>query len=101
LRSKGIDAVSVQELGLKGAKDADILEVAASSSRCVVTNDVKDYARLAQMYADKMRQHSGVLFVPSSIGTSQSFIIAQLVIEFAESHKQPPGSFVAFLKYTK
>ena len=43
----GFDAVHVQELGLRGASDADILARAIAADRIIVTSNADDFRRLA------------------------------------------------------
>jgi predicted nuclease of predicted toxin-antitoxin system len=43
----GFDAVHVQELGLRGASDADILAHGIADDRIIVTSNAEDFRRLA------------------------------------------------------
>jgi hypothetical protein len=64
LRGKGHDVVAVLEVevGLASRSDTDVLAWAAVNNRCVVTENVSDFARLAhQGFA-----HCGLVFVSSS-----------------------------------
>lgn len=47
LRSEGIDAIHVGELGLSTAKDSEILEVGQTQERIIVTLDADFHALLA------------------------------------------------------
>lgn len=63
LRAGGHDVVAVLdvEVGLASKSDEDVLTWAARNHRCVVTENVSDFARLAgQGFA-----HSGLVFVSS------------------------------------
>jgi hypothetical protein len=63
LRAGGHDVVAVLdvEVGLASKSDEDVLTWAARNNRCVVTENVSDFARLAgQGFA-----HSGLVFVSS------------------------------------
>jgi hypothetical protein len=63
LRAGGHDVVAVLdvEVGLASKSDEDVLTWAARNNRCVVTENVSDFARLAQQgYA-----HCGLVFVSS------------------------------------
>jgi hypothetical protein len=57
LRSGGRDVVAVLEIevGLAAKTDEDVLAWAARNNRCVVTENVSDFARLAQ----QRNAHSG------------------------------------------
>lgn len=67
LRDRGIDAVHLRELGMTGATDDTVLEVAARESRIVVTRDLKDFARLGTMPSSTAADPPGVLLVTPSI----------------------------------
>lgn len=57
LRLRGIDAVSVRDLGLLGIGDADHLERAKGEGRVLVTTDV-DFLQMAAMGIE----HTGIVF---------------------------------------
>jgi hypothetical protein len=57
LRSRGIDALSVRDLGLLGDKDANHLRRATVMGRVLVTTD-KDFLRLSAENPD----HAGIIF---------------------------------------
>jgi hypothetical protein len=61
LRTDGHDVVAVPdvEVGLASKSDEDVLTWAARNSRCVVTENVSDFARLAQQGV----AHCGLIFV--------------------------------------
>jgi hypothetical protein len=63
LRDHGHDAVAVLdiEVGLAFRSDDDVLAWAARNGRCVVTENVSDFARLANIGAP----HAGIVFVSS------------------------------------
>jgi hypothetical protein len=63
LRASGHDVVAVLdvEVGLAAKTDEDVLAWAARNDRCVVTENVGDFARLAQQGFG----HAGVVFVSS------------------------------------
>ena len=57
LRVQGIDIVSVQDLGLRGRPDPEVLSAAQQSGRIVYTSDT-DFVRLSNSGVP----HSGVFF---------------------------------------
>jgi hypothetical protein len=61
LRTDGHDVVAVLdvEVGLAAKSDEDVLTWAARNNRCVVTENVSDFARLAQLGVP----HCGLIFV--------------------------------------
>lgn len=60
LRANGHDVVAVLDLevGLASRSDADVLAWAVRHERCVVTENVRDFARLAST-----TPHAGIVFV--------------------------------------
>lgn len=63
LRTGGHDVVAALdvEVGLASKSDEDVLNWAARNNRCVVTENVSDFARLAQQGS----AHCGLVFVSS------------------------------------
>jgi predicted nuclease of predicted toxin-antitoxin system len=61
LRDSGHDVLAVLdvEVGLASISDDDVLAWAARNNRCVVTENVSDFARLAALGV----QHAGIVFV--------------------------------------
>ena len=59
LRLQGIDVVSVQDLGLRGRPDPEVLSAAQQVGRIVYTSDT-DFVRLS----DSGVPHLGILFQP-------------------------------------
>jgi predicted nuclease of predicted toxin-antitoxin system len=61
LRASGHDVIAVLdvEVGLAARSDEDVLGWAARNGRCVVTENVSDFARLTTLGVP----HSGVVFV--------------------------------------
>lgn len=58
LRAKGFDALAVLEVdGLPASSDLDLLSWARQDDRCIVTENVEDFARLSH------GAHNGVLLV--------------------------------------
>jgi len=61
LRDKGYDVLAALdvEVGLSSRSDDDVLAWAARNNRCVVTENISDFARLAAQGAT----HAGLVFV--------------------------------------
>jgi hypothetical protein len=62
LRDHGHDVVAALEVevGLSSKSDDDVLAWAARNNRCVATENVRDFARLASV-----TPHAGIIFVSS------------------------------------
>ena len=64
LRSLGHDAVAVVErLGLRGAADERLRQVASAEDRVLVTYDVRDFGRMGMRMARTAEPHPGMVLV--------------------------------------
>ncbi len=62
LRQEGLDVLAVAERPeLRGCADDDILVVATGEGRAVVTENIRDFAPLAQAWALDGRPHPGIV----------------------------------------
>lgn len=67
LRRQGHDVVAVGERpDLIGRKDRDIIAVAHSEGRAVITNNLKDFRPLAAARLAEGEQHGGLILLPST-----------------------------------
>ncbi|HEV3310636.1 MAG TPA: DUF5615 family PIN-like protein [Chloroflexota bacterium] len=62
LRERGVDAVSVHELGHGGLADEDQLLFAAERGRVLMTYDRADYQARDAQWREEAREHAGVLW---------------------------------------
>jgi hypothetical protein len=62
LRAAGHDAQAVLELGMTGTADEALLAFAAAQRRALLTNNVRDFARIAVAWAQSGQEHHGLLF---------------------------------------
>lgn len=86
LRSNGIDALSVHEVGMLEATDRLQLEFAAREKRCLVTRNRDDFINLTLQFFNDRRPHYGVLIIPYTIPGDQFARIARLLKRFASDH---------------
>ena len=73
LRRRGVDVITVQELGLQAAEDASHLERAAQDGRVIVTQDA-DFLRLHAAG----HSHHGIVYAHQQ--TSVSHILRSLML---------------------
>lgn len=66
LRDRGIDAVTVAEIGMAGRSDADVFAVAVDGGYALLTENVSDFARLCDERVAAGGHHFGVLIALSS-----------------------------------
>jgi hypothetical protein len=67
----GFDAVHVQELGLRGASDADILARAIADDRIIVTSNAEDSRRLGA----RTPAHPGLAIMLDAVGRAQQLTL--------------------------
>jgi hypothetical protein len=77
-RVPGVDLVSVQELGMRGAVDPDVLERAALENRVLLTHDVNTVPRFAFERLEAGSSMPGVIVVPDRMAIGQA--IEELVV---------------------
>ena len=61
LRTRGFDAVSVYEVGMRECSDEEQLAYAVSQKRAILTFNIEDYVELAEQYAASGREHYGII----------------------------------------
>jgi predicted nuclease of predicted toxin-antitoxin system len=66
LRSVGIEASTVVEIGLAGRSDPDVLATASADGYVLLTENVADFARIAAEHVVGGGHHPGVLIALSS-----------------------------------
>jgi predicted nuclease of predicted toxin-antitoxin system len=62
LRAAGHDVAAVLELGMTGTADEALLAFAAAHGRALLTNNVRDFATIARLWATGGQDHCGLLF---------------------------------------
>ena len=66
LRAAGVEAVSVNDEGLAGRSDPEVLAAAVEGSYVLLTENVADFARIATEQVASGKHHPGVLIALSS-----------------------------------
>ena len=61
LRQRNYECQSALEDGMRAATDEQILERATELNMVLLTNNARDFAYLAQKWANEGRQHAGIL----------------------------------------
>jgi hypothetical protein len=85
LAGEGFDVVAVgQVLDLRGRADDELLGVAASQERAIVTENVRDFAALAERWAGTGNVHQGIVFTSPD--------------RFHRAAKAYPGNLIAALR---
>jgi hypothetical protein len=84
LRERGLDAVSVGEMGWHLMSDGQLLEACRVAGRCLLTNDVADFMALVRQRQVEGRAHGGLVLTSDSrwprtaaaIGVTESALAA-------------------------
>jgi hypothetical protein len=85
LVGEGFDVVAVCEVpDPRGRADGELLGVASSQGRAIVTENVRDFAPLADSWAGTGRAHNGIVFTSPD--------------RFKRAAKAYPGNLIAALR---
>lgn len=63
LNDKGHDAVSAASLGIRGAQDSEVLQIAVTEHRVLVTENFADFASLIEIRQQHNEECTPVVFV--------------------------------------
>jgi hypothetical protein len=76
LRARGHDVEAVGERpDLVGGQDRDIIAVAYSEGRAVITNNLKDFRPLAAARSAQGEQHGGLILLPSTRARTRAQVL--------------------------
>jgi predicted nuclease of predicted toxin-antitoxin system len=92
LSGLGHDAVSVQEVGLAGATDEEVFDLAVAEDRLVVTESFADFALLVERHLSSDERCVPVVFVRKSDFSRGGGLVAHLAAhldEWARQHPEP------------
>jgi predicted nuclease of predicted toxin-antitoxin system len=70
LRDRGHDVIALAEDAFEGLSDPDVLALAASEQRVLITRNSRDFAPLAREWAEARRSHAGLILI-WTLDTSQ------------------------------
>lgn len=93
LREDGHDVRAAdEERNLDGMADEQLLELAASENRVMITFDVKDFTVISRRWAEAGKQHSGLGIVVGIDHGEFSAILGALTRELHARPEQPNWS---------
>ncbi|MGH9243072.1 MAG: DUF5615 family PIN-like protein [Acidimicrobiales bacterium] len=109
LRGRGCDAVAVKERPeLIGISDHEVLVAATAEGRAVVTENVKDFAALAQRWAAAGEHHGGIVFTHPRrfrrAARNHVRVLSEALVQFIDKRSsalQKVESFVWWLEESK
>ena len=66
LTRAGCDCRAVSsDAALRGAPDGEVLETAARERRVLITDNIRDYVPLSNVWASQGRRHAGIILISS------------------------------------
>ena len=98
LRRRGINAVSVHDVGMTGRSDSTQLDYAASAKRALVTRNVRHFRVLGATRVRSQTPHAGIILCPASLRGSEYGVIADGLAQLTRSYPDGLGPYdVVFL----
>ena len=83
-RNAEIDIIRIQDVGLSGASDPDVLAWTASENRILVTHDVNTITRYANERLQASQAMPGVVEVARQVSIGQAIEDLLLLIEYSD-----------------
>jgi predicted nuclease of predicted toxin-antitoxin system len=93
LRRRGLDAVSVHEVGNFRFSDREQLAFAARDGRCLVTRDARHFVDLSHEAVRRQTPHAGIIVCPPRIRGFEFGAIAEALIRVAGLYPQGLGDY--------
>lgn len=85
LRTKGLDAVHVEDIGLKGASDSLLMTIGAAEGQVIVTRDRRDFLRLADHHRARKQSAAPVILVSHRFSIDQPGVLIEALTGWAAS----------------
>ena len=95
LQRPGLDIVRVQDVGLSGKSDPDVLKWAVAEKRILITHDVRTIPPLALEWMNENRPIPGIFLVEQDASLGQ--IILDLLLIVDASDQSEWDGFVYYL----
>lgn len=86
-RALGLDVVSAHERNERQIADREVLRIAATEGRCVVTRNRDHFIHWTTVYFENEWPHAGVLVVPYSLPNKDPARIARSLVAYARDHE--------------
>jgi hypothetical protein len=101
LRARGVDAVSVNEVGLPGAEDEALFEWARANAGIIVTRNYQDFAPIVAYANREGTAFPGVLFYAPSIHQADTGAhvrsLERWIVRARESGRNPAAGTFAWV----
>lgn len=79
-RIPDLDLVRIEDIGLKGSADPDILAWAAEEDRLILTHDARTFPQFASERIARGKKFSGLVVVPQSLSIRNAIEDLMIVI---------------------
>jgi len=86
MRRLKFDVLHAREVNLLKATDEEIMDVAVDHKRILVTRDIRDFGKLAQLYSNIGRHFPGILLVAPSIAEKDPGILIHILQKWASKY---------------
>ena len=93
LRKRGVDAVSVHEVGTVGLGDKEQLVFATRQGRCVVSGNARDFRSLGHDAVEQRRPHAGIVLCPPRIHGPDVGAVVKALVDIAERYPAGLGEY--------
>ena len=80
LRERGFDVISALEMGHRGLSGEDHLLYAPSEGRVLVSYNIRDYSRLAEVWFAAGREHAGLILGYGQYSRSQTGEVVRTLV---------------------
>jgi hypothetical protein len=93
LRERGFDVVAAVEVGWEAEDDEPLLGLCKGKNRCLLTNNVGDFAVIARAWQSEGRSHAGLIFTSDGGWPRSRETIGRYVDALAELMTAHPAGF--------
>jgi Domain of unknown function (DUF5615) len=93
LRERGFDVVAAVEVGWEAEDDEPLLVLCKGQNRCLLTNNVGDFAVIARAWQSEGRSHAGLIFTSNAGWPRTRNTIGRYIDALAELMTAHPADF--------
>jgi hypothetical protein len=95
-RARRLDITCSHELGRDGMTDESQLRAATQDGRCIVTENHRHFAPLAQQFFARGESHAAIILVPRSISTGPVGVFVDALEHVARRYPDglPPNTVI-------
>ncbi len=94
LQRREVDVLTTEEAGNRQRSDAEQLDFAARTGRCLVTFNVTHFKRLGDDAIRRQEPHAGILLIPGSFRGNETRRIAEALLRVRAQYPHGLGEYV-------